>query len=144
MIAEPGLVGLFFGCFLAATIIPFFSESLILACLVAGYDPYEVLFMATAGNWVGGLTNYALGYLGDEALISRVFRMDPQKIHRFGDKVRRNGHWMALVTWVPVIGDPLAIALGLFRASFWKVALISLIARGTRYYILIFFLEYLL
>ena len=61
---EWGYIGLFLGTFMAATIIPFSSEILVTGILVAGGDYIATFIISTAGNWLGGLTSYWLGYLG--------------------------------------------------------------------------------
>ena len=59
-----GYVGLFIGCFLAATVIPFSAEILLIVALLAGCSPLETFLVATTGNSLGSLTSYALGYMG--------------------------------------------------------------------------------
>ena len=55
-----GVWGLFLGSFLAATVVPFSSDALLVGMLVAGCDPIECLISATIGNWLGGLTSYGI------------------------------------------------------------------------------------
>ena len=64
ILGEWGYIGLFIGTFLAATIIPFSSEFLIIGILMAGANPVVSFFIATTGNWLGGLTSYWLCYIG--------------------------------------------------------------------------------
>lgn len=133
---ELGFLGLFAGCFLSATIIPFASEAFVIAMLLGGFDPYWVVVVASLGNWMGGLTNYLLGYLADYAVLEKRFKVDHAKLERFRSWVEKYGFWVALITWVPVLGDPLTIALGFFRVSFWKVAVLSFAGKFLRYIIL--------
>jgi len=58
-----GLAGLFIGTFLAATIIPFSSDALYIAVLLATKEPVACLLLGTLGNWLGGVTTYWLGRL---------------------------------------------------------------------------------
>ncbi|HRE75834.1 MAG TPA: YqaA family protein [Flavobacteriales bacterium] len=131
-----GYAGLFLGCFVSATILPFASEAFVLAMLLGGFDPVAVVLVATLGNWLGGLTNYLLGYLADYHVLERRFSLKKDKIDRFKIWVDRYGVWVALITWVPVIGDPLTLVLGFFRTSFWKIAVLSLIGKCVRYIVM--------
>ena len=47
-----GLLGLFIGTFLAATIFPFSSDALYLAILAATGNPFGCLLVGTLGNWL--------------------------------------------------------------------------------------------
>ena len=56
-----GLIGLFLGSFLAATVVPFSSDVLVIGMLALGFDPVVTVAVATLGNWLGGLTSYWVG-----------------------------------------------------------------------------------
>jgi membrane protein YqaA with SNARE-associated domain len=58
------LRGLFLASFLAATIVPFSSEALLSFLIISGTDPYTAILVATAGNWLGGMSSFAIGYPG--------------------------------------------------------------------------------
>ncbi len=128
-----GLWGLFLSSFLAATILPFSSEA-ILAAMALGPWPSSTLWLvASAGNWLGGITSYGIGRLGNLQWITRVLRMDPVKAVALQARVEKYGYWAALLTWVPLIGDPLAVALGLSKAPWVPVAILMLIGKALRY-----------
>ena len=59
---ELGYIGLFVASFLAATILPLSSEVVLSALLLNGLSPVTLVTIATVGNVLGSLTNYALGY----------------------------------------------------------------------------------
>ena len=61
---EFGYFGLFIGSFLAATVVPFSADVLLIGMLVAGGNGWVVVAVATAGNFLGGLTSYGIGRLG--------------------------------------------------------------------------------
>ena len=67
----------------------------------------------------------------------RWFRIKPEKAERWRGLVQRYGVWSALLCWLPVIGDPIAIALGLFRTSTWPVLVLMFIGKASRYAVLI-------
>lgn len=136
---ELSFIGLFAGCFLSATIIPFASEAFVIAMLFSGFDPASVVIIASLGNWLGGLSNYLLGRLADLSSVQGRFRIKQSRLEQFRNWIEKYGTWVALVTWLPVLGDPLTIVLGFFRISFWKVAVLSFIGKFLRYVVLALF-----
>lgn len=126
---EWGLIGLFVMCFLASTIVPFPSEATLLFFLNSGtYSPVSVLIVASLGNCLGGSTNYLLGYYGRKILAKK-------QLLRSESLVQRYGFWTALFSWLPVIGDPLLVVLGVYRVSFWKTMGLMSLGKIARYLI---------
>jgi len=132
-----GLPGLFLAAFLAATILPFSSEALLAAMTFGDWSSLSLLLVASVGNTLGGLTNYGLGRWIPEEKAKRWFRMDPAKAERWGGFVRQRGAWAALLCWLPFVGDPIAIAMGLFRAPFAPTAVLMFIGKAARYAVVI-------
>ncbi len=130
---DAGLWGLFLASFLAATVLPFSSEAILAAMALGPWSTLSLWAVASAGNWAGGMSSYGLGRLGDLERIARWLRTDPQKAQRLQQWVDRRGYWAALLTWVPVIGDPLAIALGLGKAPWLPVTVLMFIGKAARY-----------
>lgn len=135
--ADAGLPALFLACFLAATILPFSSEALLLAMALGPWGAVPLLLTASIGNTLGGLTNYGLGRWVPEGKLMRKLKIDPAKAEHWRSLVQRYGVWCALLCWLPVIGDPLAIALGLFRTRFIPVAVLMFLGKAARYAVLI-------
>lgn len=135
---ELGYLGLFAACFLSATIIPFTSEGVFLLFLMGSFDPYVSLIVATAGNSLGGLTNYGIGLLGKEEKIQKVIKK-PERFERFSRWIKKYGAWLALLSWTPIIGDPLTIMLGFFRVPFLPTLLLMTLGKFVRYYIILYF-----
>ncbi len=69
---EYGYIGLFAGAFMAATIFPFSSDILLVAMLAAGGQPVTTIVVATAGNWLGGLTSYGVGISRQNRVVGAV------------------------------------------------------------------------
>lgn len=134
-----GYAALFMASFLAATIIPFSSEAVLSASIYGGYNTILCLVFATAGNWLGGLTSYFLGYFGKQSLIDKYLKIKPQKIERFKIKIKGNEQWIAFFCWTPFIGDVLALALGLLRVNIINVAFGMLVGKATRYIVWAYF-----
>ena len=130
---EIGYWGLFFACFLAATIIPFSSEATLSAVILAGYHPVTSLIVATAGNWLGGLTSYYLGYLGKLEWIHKYLKITDAKLFKVKNFASGKGLWLSIFCWVPFVGDIIAVVLGLLKTNFILTAAGMLIGKALRY-----------
>jgi membrane protein YqaA with SNARE-associated domain len=60
-----GIPGMFLAGLLAGTVVPFSSEIVLIALLAVGIEPTDLLISATVGNWIGGMTTYGIGWLGN-------------------------------------------------------------------------------
>lgn len=135
---ELGYLGMFVVAFLASTILPLGSEPLLLALLYADFNPNILLLLATVGNTAGGLTTFGLGYLGKWEWVERVFKITERQLEKAKSIVEKYGIWTALLTWVPIIGDPIALVLGFFRLPLWKVLILMLVGKFLRYWFIIY------
>lgn len=132
---ETGFAGLFLISFLSATILPIASEGVLLALLLAGYDPWISLVVASIGNILGGCFNYWLGRLGNIRWLTKLgFR--EEKINGFQLTIEKHGFWLAALSWVPIIGDPLLVALGFFKSHWWRIFFIMSFTKIIRYFVL--------
>lgn len=119
-----GLVGLFIGTFLAATILPFSSDAIYIAVLAATGNPAGCLAVGTLGNWLGSVFTYCIGWIGKWEWIEKWFKVKPETLRKQKEKIDRYGVWLALICWIPLIGDVVAIALGFYKTSpFWSIVL---------------------
>lgn len=128
-----GYVGLFAGSFIAATVVPFSSDVLLLGMLAAGGNVWLCVLVATLGNWLGGLTSYWLGWLGKWEWIERYMGVKHETLVKHKSKIDRFGSLLTLLTWLPVVGDVFAIALGFYKVDFKKAAVLMLIGKGARF-----------
>ena len=120
-----GLVGLFIGAFLAATILPFSSDALYVAVLAATGEPVACLVVGTAGNWLGSVFSYYIGRIGKWEWIEKWFKVKPETLQKQKSYIDKYGVWLALVCWVPFIGDVIAIALGFYKTRpVWTIILL--------------------
>jgi membrane protein YqaA with SNARE-associated domain len=136
-----GYPGLFIASFLAATIVPFSSEAVLAAMLLGPFHPFWCLFWASLGNWGGGMSSFALGWLGRTRTIEKWLRLTPEKISKFNPYVKRWGIWLALFCWLPLVGDIFAVALGFARTPAVASALFMLIGKAARY-VAVYYLVY--
>ena len=75
-----GYGGLFLGSFLAPTILPLSSEAVLAAMVIGGFDPVACVLVASAGNSLGGMTSYFLGYVGKWAWVEKFFARNRDKV----------------------------------------------------------------
>jgi membrane protein YqaA with SNARE-associated domain len=132
---ELGYLGLFLASFLAATVVPFSSEAIFTGCLFAGMDPWTCVWLATLGNWLGGMTSYYVGLLGKIEWIEKYFHIKKEKMESYTVRIQKYGDWIAFFSFVPFIGDVIAVATGFFKCNWWKVAISMLIGKFARYII---------
>lgn len=137
LLTEWGYIGMFISAFLAGTILPFSSEAVLLACIGLGLDPVWSTISTTAGNALGGITCYWIGHLGKMEWIEKYLKVDKKQMDRAERFIRGRGSWMALFSFLPVIGDAILIVLGWMRANIWIVALSMTIGKLARYVILV-------
>lgn len=133
-----GYWGLFVGSFLASTLIPLSADLMFIGLLTLGGNVWLCLVSATAGNWLGGLTSYWLGWLGKWEWIERWLKVKKEKLLKQKKAVDRYGTSLALLTWLPIVGDLFALALGFYRIKPYASAGYMLIGRFARFLLWIF------
>ena len=133
-----GYYGLFSISFLAATILPISSEIVFIALLTAKFESSLLLLSATLGNWIGGMTNYYLGYLGKIEWIEKYFHVPLEKIRKIKEKIYTKGAFMAFFCFLPIIGDIIGFALGFMRANMLIVNITMFLGKLFRYSILLY------
>jgi len=138
-----GYLGLFLGSFLSATILPLSSELLVSAKLLAGASSWTVLLVATAGNWLGSLSTYGIGWLGKWEWIEKWFKTSPEKMEAQQTKIIKYGSLLAFLVWLPVVGDMFALALGFYKVNFAKCSTFMLVGKFVRFFIYIMLFDYI-
>ena len=128
-----GLLGLFIGTFLAATVVPFSSDALYIAVLATTKDPAGCLIVGTLGNWLGSVLTYWMGWMARWEWIEKWFKVEKTKLEKQKAFIDRWGEWSALLCWVPFIGDVIAIALGFYRSRPVPVILLMLVGKFARF-----------
>lgn len=130
---EHSYTALFVVSFLAATLLPLGSEWLLIALLLGGKDPFITVVVATIGNTLGGATNYLIGRLGSSWLIRKVLRIDAAQQIRAESWFQRYGSFSLLLSWLPVVGDPLCLVAGTLRTSISRFFLLVTTGKALRY-----------
>jgi membrane protein YqaA with SNARE-associated domain len=125
---QPGYISLFTVSFLASTLLPLGSEWLLVMMLAGGYPALPTVVVATAGNCLGAVTTYLIGMYGGGWFVERVLRVSLEQQKRAHTHYKRFGVYSLLLSWVPVIGDPLCLVAGILRINFIQFA--TLVATG--------------
>jgi len=121
----------------SATLLPGGSEVWLARLWCVG-EPALVLWgVATAGNTLGSLINVALGRYARQFQHRRWFPASPQGLARAERWYHRFGEASLLLSWLPVIGDPLTVLAGVMRLAWWRALLWIVLAKGARYGLLI-------
>lgn len=128
-----GFYSLFLLSFLASTLIPLGSEWLLVAMLLSRGEPLAVVAVATAGNFLGALSTYWIGLYGGDFLKLRVLRMDAKSTAKAESFYARFGSYSLLLTFLPVVGDPLCLIAGVLRVRFIRFSLLVVSGKLARY-----------
>ena len=123
-----GLWGLFASAFLSATLLPGGSE-VVLAYLAGAdsYDPLVLLAVASAGNTLGGMSSWLIGRLIPAGRLLRP------ELHPAVARIAKHGSPVLLLSWVPIIGDPLCAAAGWLRVPWQRALLYIALGKSVRY-----------
>lgn len=137
MMVEIGVYGgLFLAALSAATLLPMQSEAVLVGLLLSGRPVLLLLVVASLGNTLGGLVNWALGRGIERFRHRRWFPVSEAALTRAQGWYSRWGKWSLLLSWMPVIGDPLTLAAGVMRERFLTVLVLVAIAKTGRYAVL--------
>jgi membrane protein YqaA with SNARE-associated domain len=128
------LVALFASAFLSATVLPGTSEAALVAVLASdAASPALAIAVATVGNTLGSVVNWAIGrFLGRYHGHPR-FPIGKERFERTVAMYRRWGVWSLLLSWAPVIGDPLTVVAGVLRTNLPLFILLVGSAKLARY-----------
>lgn len=133
---DPSLLNLFLLSFLAATLLPVGSEWYLILLIHGGNDFALVIAIATFGNYLGACTSYLVGSWGATWITHKIFRINQQSLEKARSLYNRFGSWSLLLSWVPVIGDPLCVVGGIFRVGFFRYSILVLSGKFARYFII--------
>lgn len=133
MDAVAAYAGLVASAFLSATLLPAQSEVLVAALLLGGYEPVLVITAATLANVAGSTTNWWLGRRVQHYLERRWYPLSPYALRRATGWYQRYGCWSLLLSWLPIVGDPLTLAAGVMREPLWRFLAFISSAKLARY-----------
>jgi membrane protein YqaA with SNARE-associated domain len=127
-----GLSTVFVIAFISATLLPMGSEPAVFGLVKLNPQLFwPAVLVATAGNTLGGALTWWMGYGAERAYETVTQRKSPQVralhwLERFGAKA-------CLLSWLPLVGDPLCAVAGWLRLPFWPCLAYILIGKLLRY-----------
>lgn len=124
---------LFGSAFLAATILPFYSEVILYALLREGGDPVVLVVIATLGNTLGAVVNWILGRYLLHFRSRRWFYFSEKQIEKAQRWFQRYGFWTLLLAWMPVGGDALTLIAGIMKIRLSVFLLLVGTGKALRY-----------
>lgn len=127
------LLTLFFVSLLAATVLPFYSEVLFGGLVLQGHDPLALWAVATCGNTLGSVVNWALARYLLRFQDRRWFPFRPDRLGRAQRWFSRYGKWSLLLAWAPAGGDALTFVAGLLGTRLGIFVLLVGVGKGLRY-----------
>ena len=125
---------LFLSAFGAATLLPLQSEAVLLGLLVQDkYAVFGLILTASVGNILGLCVNWYLGLRIERFKDRKWFPVSEKNILKAEKIYQKYGFWSLLLSWVPVIGDPITLIAGLLKEGFWRFLLMVSVAKTGRY-----------
>ena len=125
---------LFFAAFGAATLLPLQSEAVLVALLLqAQHASFLLILVASLGNILGSCVNWYLGLRIEQFKNKKWFPISEVKMLKAEKIYQKYGFWSLLLSWTPVIGDPITLIAGLMKEKFWRFLLMVSIAKTARY-----------
>ena len=126
---------LFAAAFLSATVFPFQSEIVLFGMLISEhYRWWLLVLVASAGNTLGSVLNWVAGCFLAQFEGRRWFPVSREKMAKAEGWYHRYGRWSLLLSWVPIIGDPLTVIAGVLREPIPIFILLVAVAKTARYF----------
>lgn len=131
-VPEVGLTAVFLISLVSATLLPLGSEPAVFLLVKSSPSLFwPAILVATAGNTLGGAISWWMGY-GAETVYERAIHRKPHNprllawFAQFGAK-------LCLLSWLPVVGDPICALAGWLRLPFWPSLAYMAIGKFGRY-----------
>ena len=127
-------LGLFLSAFAAATLFPMQSEAALVGLLLTdSHAVWALVAAASFGNVAGSFVNWVLGRSIERFRDKRWFPVSEKALQRAQRWYRRYGRWSLLLSWMPIIGDPLTLAAGIMKEPLSVFLVLVTIAKTGRY-----------
>ena len=128
------LLLLFLSAFGAATLLPLQSEAVLLGLLWQEHHHAALLILvASLGNILGSCVNWYLGMRVEQYKHKKWFPVSEQQMLKAQRTYQKYGYWSLLFSWVPIIGDPITLIVGLLKEKFGRFLWMVSLAKTGRY-----------
>jgi membrane protein YqaA with SNARE-associated domain len=128
---EVGLSTVFVVAFVSATLLPIGSEAAVFGLIKINPDMFwPAIAVATVANTLGGGVSWWMGR-GAHKVVRRArgYSSDERSLAW----LRRFGPRACLLSWLPVVGDPLCAVAGWLRLPFWPCLAYMAVGKFFRY-----------
>lgn len=127
-----GLSAVFVVSFLSATLLPLGSEAVVLGLVkLSPWLLWPAVLVATLGNTLGGALTWWMGFGAERAFETLGRRVPPNP--RAVRWLERWGPRACLLSWLPLIGDPLCAVAGWLKLAFWPCVFYMAVGKFARY-----------
>ena len=127
-------LALFLSSFFAATLLPAQSEAVLSFQLASDKeDLINLILIATSGNVLGALVNWYLGKFALHYKEKKWFPIKADKLEKGEKYYKKYGRVSLLLSWMPIIGDPITFVAGVLKEPLWSFLILVTIAKGLRY-----------
>ncbi|NNK94719.1 MAG: DedA family protein [Desulfobacterales bacterium] len=133
-----GYLLLFASAFLAATIIPFYSEVMLFALIRQGESAWLLIVVASLGNTLGAVVNWVLGRFLLQYQDRRWFYFKPEQVAKAQSWYQRYGIWSLLFAWLPIGGDALTFIAGVMRVRLMIFIVLVGFGKTCRYIVILY------
>jgi len=130
-----GLSTIFVVAFISATLLPLATEPALFGLVKLNPEMFwPAVVVASIGNTLGGMVTWWMGY-GAERAYEKVAHHKPHQaralvwLQRFGPKA-------CLLSWLPLVGDPLCAVAGWLRLPFWPCVFYMGVGKFTRFVVM--------
>ena len=134
-------ITLFLASFLAATVLPFYSEVVLFALIRQGEPAVALIIIASVGNTLGAAVNWGLGRFLLQYQDRRWFYFKADQVGRMQDWFQRYGVWSRLFSWLPLGGDALTFIAGVMKVRFGIFLILVGIGKSLRYIVVVYLAE---
>lgn len=129
--------GMAVGAFIAGSVFPFSSETMLAALQLAGLKAWPLFLSATVGNVLGSMFNYWIGSMGRLEWIETYLHVKREKVESTQRWLQGRGAWMEFLCFLPVLGSALSVTLGYMRSNLWLTLLSITAGKALRYAVVI-------
>ncbi|MDO5666482.1 MAG: YqaA family protein [Alcaligenaceae bacterium] len=123
--------------FVAATLLPAQSEAVLLGMLhLSQQSVFLLVLFASLGNVLGSVLNWYLGTQIQRFKDRPWFPVSAARLEQAQGYYQRYGSWILLLSWLPIIGDPITLVSGVLKENFYRFLIFVTIAKAGRYIII--------
>ena len=132
---------LFLSSFLAATVLPFYSEVVLFALIRQGEPALLLILIASVGNTLGAVVNWILGRYLLHYQDRRWFYFKAEQVSRMQYWFQRYGVWSLLFAWLPLGGDALTFIAGIMKVRLGLFVVLVGMGKSLRYIVVVYLAE---